>query len=137
MEALQHHFREEPDVIIWFDLFSVNQHIEQDLNYDWWSTSFKSAIKQFGRTVMVLAPWHDPIPFTRGWCLFELYCTIVTKSRFEIAMSSSNIDAFVKDIYRNPVGMIGKMQAIIDVAKSKCFKPEDKKKIFETVRNEV
>lgn len=87
VDALLYHFRDESGIVIWFDLFSNNQHKAVDLDFQWWSTTFKSAIEQFGRTVMVLAPWDDPIPLTRGWCLFEKYCTIVTHSRFEVAMS--------------------------------------------------
>jgi hypothetical protein len=65
--ALEYHFRDQPDIIIWFDLFSNNQHIANNLDFSAWCETFKSAIKQFGHTVMVLAPWSDPIPLTRGW----------------------------------------------------------------------
>ena len=87
IDALIYHFRDAPRTIIWFDLFSNNQHKAVDLEFRWWSKTFKSVIELFGHTVMVFAPWHDPIPLTRGWCLFELYCTIVSGSRFEVAMS--------------------------------------------------
>ena len=68
MDALRNYFRFEPDIIFWFDIFSVNQHAEADvdLDFDWWSHSFKSVIKDCGRTVMVLAPWQDPVPLQRG-----------------------------------------------------------------------
>jgi len=66
IDALEWHFRETPDIIIWFDLFSNNQHKAVDLDFHWWCNTFKSAIKDFGSTVMVLAPWNDPIPLTRG-----------------------------------------------------------------------
>jgi len=65
--ALEYHFRDQPDIIIWFDLFSNNQHNTNEFDFDWWCNTFKSAIQQFGHTVMVLAPWSDPIPLTRGW----------------------------------------------------------------------
>jgi hypothetical protein len=104
LDALQNYFEPEPDIIIWFDVFSVNQHAdtEVELDFDWWSHSFKSAIRDFGRTVMVLAPWQDPIPLTRGWCLFEIYSTIVTESRFEVAMTKSSKEAFLRDSFPSP-----------------------------------
>mmetsp|Transcript_30322 Transcript_30322/g.43385 ORF Transcript_30322/g.43385 Transcript_30322/m.43385 type:complete len:199 (-) Transcript_30322:3136-3732(-) len=73
VDALQYHFSEEQhkDIIIWFDLFSNNQHKATDLDFDWWCNTFKSAIHQFGYTVLVLSPWYNPIPLTRAWCLFE------------------------------------------------------------------
>jgi len=72
VSAIQSHFKNTPDIYIWFDLFSNNQHLAGNLPFEWWTNTFKSAIKQFGRTVMVLSPWKNPIPFTRAWCLFEI-----------------------------------------------------------------
>lgn len=70
VDALQHHFSREPDVYIWFDLFSNNQHKAPNLPFEWWSDTFKNAIGKLGRVVMVLSPWNNPIPFTRAWCLW-------------------------------------------------------------------
>ena len=137
LDALQSYFTSNPETIIWFDVFSVNQHVEVDLDFDWWSNSFKSAIRDFGRTVMVLAPWHDPIPLQRGWCLFEIYSTIVTESQFEVAMTESSRNAFLEDVTSNTTGATNKMLAAIDVEKSECFKQEDRERIFEIVRREV
>eukprot|EP01035_Chromulina_nebulosa_P069341 gene69341-biopygen24207 len=49
LDALQKHFLSDPDILIWFDIWSVNQHVEVDLDFEWWSNSFKSAIRDFGR----------------------------------------------------------------------------------------
>ena len=41
IDALRNYFC--PDIIIWFDIFRVNQHADVDLDLsDWWSHSFKS-----------------------------------------------------------------------------------------------
>ena len=111
--------------------------MEVDLDFKWWSHSFKSAIRDFGRTVMVLAPWHDPVPLRRGWCLFEIYSTIVTQSSFEVAMTHSSRQEFLKDITSNARASIDNMLATIDVAKSECFKLADRERIFEIVQREV
>lgn len=81
VSALENHFSGAMDTIIWFDLFSNNQHKAVDLDFSWWCGTFQSAIKEFNHTVMILTPWKDPIPLTRGWCIFELYCTNVTNSK--------------------------------------------------------
>ena len=83
MEALRSHFAKEEGVFIWFDMFSNNQHEAPALDFDWWSTTFKTAIHSFGRTVMVLKPWNDPITLKRAWCLFEIFCTVQTGAKFE------------------------------------------------------
>ena len=90
IDALLYHFQDEPGIVVWFDLFSNNQHKAVDLDFHWWCNTLKTAIEQFGRTVMVLSPWQDPIPLTRGWCLFELYCTVATNRQFEVAMSKEH-----------------------------------------------
>jgi len=137
VDALLHHFRDSPDTIIWFDLFSNNQHKAVDLDFDWWCGTFKSAISEFQHVVMVLAPWSDPIPLTRAWCLFELYCSAVTKCRFEVAMTADQTQAFLEDIVDDTQSKINNMIGTINCEKSECYKPEDKVRIFEVVRKEV
>jgi hypothetical protein len=51
------------------DIFVGNQHLAADLPQAWWSTAFASAIKEIGHTVLVLQPWHAPVPLERSWCL--------------------------------------------------------------------
>lgn len=137
IEALQYHFKDSPDIVIWFDLFSNNQHKAISLDFNWWSNTFKTAIAQFGRTVMVLAPWNNPIPLTRAWCLFEIYCTIDTKGQFEIALSKNQQKHFFEDMITYGDLKINEMLATIHVEKSECFKREDKQKIFEVVEKTV
>jgi len=136
VSALENHFKDTPETIIWFDLFSNNQHLAISLPFEWWATSFKSAIQEMGRTVMVLAPWRDPIPFTRAWCLFEIYSTVITESHFEVAMSESEKDKFLDEICIDN-GAFYKMLGDVDVRKSEAWNPKDKARIFEVAEKEV
>ena len=46
VNAILYHFRDEEDtVVVWFDLFSNNQHKAPDNDFVWWSNTFMSAIK--------------------------------------------------------------------------------------------
>lgn len=128
VEALEYHFDE--DIVIWFDLFSNNQHRACELPFDWWTETFKSSIEQFAHVVLVLSPWTDPIPLKRAWCLYEIYCATTTSSRFEIAMSASDRQDFQRAISNNDLEPINKMIAAIDVTQSEAFKPTDKEAIF-------
>jgi tetratricopeptide (TPR) repeat protein len=85
---------------------------------------------------MVLSPWADPIPFTRAWCLFEIYCTEVTGSFFEVAMSAHEQDSFLIAMCENAEVFFG-MLAAIDVENSQAWNPEDLKRIFKVVADEV
>ncbi len=136
MEALTHHFRDEPDTIVWFDLFTNNQHKATNYPFEWWSNTFKSAISEFGHTVMIFAPWNDPIPLKRAWCLFELYCTTITNSKFEIAMSLSQQETFLQDM-KSDKESIKNMLAIVDAENSECHFLADRDRIFGVVRDSV
>ena len=138
LSALKDHFKDEPDTIIWFDLFSNNQHKASDLPYEWWQTVFKSSIKDFGHTVMAMSPWNNPIPYTRAWCIFKAYCTTLEpKSRFEIAMSAKEREKFIKDVVYDPEGIINTMLSVINAEKSTAFPPQNEDRILEVIRKEV
>jgi tetratricopeptide (TPR) repeat protein len=138
LKALQFHFESQSDVVIWFDLFSNNQHGNGSRPFDWWCNTFKSAIGEFGHVVMVLAPWSNPIPLTRAWCLFELYCIAdMPNGKFEVAMIKSEQAKFLNDVCVDPEGEIGKMLAMIDCEKSETNRPEDREAIFAAVREFV
>jgi hypothetical protein len=137
IEALKDTFRDKPDVVLWFDIFTINQHNTVTRDFDWWCTTFKSAIAHFGHTVMVLAPWMDPIPLTRAWCLFELWATVHGQCKFEVAMSASEIAAFLSDICRDTEGSINKMLSTIDVGRSTAYHAADAAQIKEAVQRTV
>ena len=132
VNAICNHFESKPDIFIWFDLFSNNQIEAPNLDFDWWSGTFKNAIKDFGYVVMVISPWNNPVPFTRAWCLFEMYVAKETKSTFEVAMSEEEKANFMKTIQEDN-SQYFQMLGNINVKKSECFKEEDQKAIFDLV----
>ncbi len=138
LSAIENHFEgDNLDTFIWFDIFSLNQHQANNFTSEWLRTLFKNTIGEFGRTVMVLSPWNNPITYTRAWCIWEAYCTVVTKGKFEIAVSSHDRDIFINEITANPIGVIDEMLSKIDAEKSECFDPKEKEIIFDTIRKEI
>ena len=135
MFALQHHFRNSNNVIVWFDLFSVNYHIESFSDSTWLCSYFESFVQGFGHTVMVFAPLNNPVPLSRGWCIFELYSTVVTNSRFEIAMSSRHWDLFFEDVKNSPQNLLRKLRAAINVRDCEYFDGREKLKIVNALLN--
>ena len=84
----------------------------------------------------MLSPWNDPTPFTRAWCLFEIYCSIGTGSKLDVAMSGRDMKEFQETI-RTDTGAYFNMLGKIDVRKSEAFNAEDRRQIFETVEGSV
>ena len=62
ISALSNRFKDDLDVYLWFDLFSINQHLTTDWTFDWLANTFQSAIGEMGSVLMVLSPWNDRSP---------------------------------------------------------------------------
>lgn len=135
VNALENHFQHgyNPDIVLWFDLFSNNQHIGPTLTFDWWCGTFKTAISDLQHVVMVLAPWQDPIPLTRAWCLFELYCAAETKCTFEIALSATEEKNFLDTMVSDAETNVNAMLSCINCERSEAFKEEDRRMIFQVL----
>lgn len=136
IDSLQYHLRETPDTIIWFDLFSMNKHSPDDeMPYEWYSTTLMASIKKIGHTIMVMSPWNDRLPHTRTWCIFEAYCTRVGKCKFEIALNANDKDQLIKDMENNP--NIEEMIGDINFEESQCKSTEDREMMLEVIRETV
>ena len=51
VDTLRTHFGADPDIIIWLDLFSSNQHDNDGVRYE-------VIIEQFNHMVLMMSPWH-------------------------------------------------------------------------------
>ena len=136
VDALEHHFSTQPDIFIWFDLFSNNQHAVPNLPMHWLKHTFINTIEQFGRVVMVLCPWNNPMLFTRAWCLWEIYSAVTTGSKFEVAMTPNQYTGFMKEITRNS-GEFYQMLGDVNMEMSKAYRSNDKERIFDAVKFSV
>jgi hypothetical protein len=102
VEILQDFFKGK-DPIIWLDIFSINQHQPLTITTEWLLQVMKPIIGRIHHTLMVFPFWkkHNysiaPLPLGRSWCLWELYCTLETGSRLQIAMSKSQKKQFLTD----------------------------------------
>jgi len=68
VDALTIHFASAPDTVLWFDLFSNNQHgLDEPPPFEWWCETFMGAIRDIGHVVMIMEPWENPVPLTRAW----------------------------------------------------------------------
>ena len=134
VDAFMNHLRTsgQPDAVIWFDLFSNNQHQTSIRPFEWWCNTFQSAIRDFGHTILVLTPWRDPIPLTRAWCLWEIYSSVVMQARLEIAIIASQQKDFVIALTED-FDSINAMIARINIKNSKAFKEEDRIRILQAV----
>jgi hypothetical protein len=66
----------------------------------WWTRTFRRSVKQIGRTVLVLQPWHEPLPLKRSWCLWEIFCTLDGGAELEVVLTPAQRRAFQAGLVR-------------------------------------
>ena len=64
--------RDHRDSYFFVDLFCNNQNVHPR----WLPYELKAALRATGELLVVMAPFHDPLPFQRTWCLFELMTAV-------------------------------------------------------------
>mmetsp|Transcript_10036 Transcript_10036/g.13773 ORF Transcript_10036/g.13773 Transcript_10036/m.13773 type:complete len:555 (-) Transcript_10036:2073-3737(-) len=71
LKTLRYHFRDEPEAVLWMDVFCANQQSNRGIEIgaggaEWLTGPFKAAVQQLNRTVLVLAPWSKSLFHLRG-----------------------------------------------------------------------
>lgn len=73
-------FPEKEPIYLFVDYFTVNQNKPtEDLK------GLSDMIVKSDKTILVLTPWHQPVPLTRSWCVYEIYKTAVKEEEAEKA----------------------------------------------------
>eukprot|EP01038_Epipyxis_sp_PR26KG_P004183 gene4183-5954_t len=137
--ALELFFSEHPDcsknnTYFWFDLFVNNQWRALSKDFDWWATTFRTAVKRIGHTVLFLSSCLKPTIFTRAWCLYEISCSI-HDCRLSVALSKAERLSFLAS-FRTDFDSIYESGLRINLEQSNTHLIEDKERIFEVVHRE-
>ncbi len=119
--------------LYWIDLFVNLQHKTINRPFEWWSRTFKESIGKIGKTVLILCPWDEPRPLKRAWCLWEIVCTIITKSELILQFSKEQELTFKQRLF-DDFEVILKVLSNIDVEKAQCYDPKDQKRILSAVK---
>lgn len=140
VEALQNWLEQsgtpEDGTYFWVDAFVVNQHTAQTYPQEWWSTRFMQAVGEIGNTILVLEPWHNPVPFTRAWVIWELYCTSVTGARLHLTMRPQEMRDFNQTLV-NSFERVQNMLSNLDVSKCEAFHQCDQEMIHGEIRRTI
>ena len=107
------------------DALVSSQHETETLPQDWWSTAFATAIRDIGHTVLVLQPWHAPVPLTRSWCLWEIFSTLDAKARLEVLMPPAQAEELHAALDMQ-FDAISAALSQIDTRRAEAEKPADK-----------
>ena len=103
---------------------------------DWLSTVYRTRIESLNHVVAVLHPWNLPVPFSRAWCLYELYCAETTGAKFGVAMTDEHQSQLLEGICKDHSRYM-KMLNEIDMRKSECRNPHQREQILQAASKTV
>jgi hypothetical protein len=126
----------EDDAYFWVDAFVVNQHQTQAYPQEWWSTRFMQAIGDIGNTILVVDPWQEPVPLSRAWVIWELYCTTRTGAKLHLAMSRASLGSF-KDALLESFEQVQTILSRVDVSRSQAFHAYDQEMIHAEIQSSI
>jgi tetratricopeptide (TPR) repeat protein len=115
------------------DIFVGSQHKSPELPQEWWAQTFRQAVARIGHTLLVLQPWHAPMPLQRSWCLWEIFATLDSGVRLEVVLPPAEEGAFAAAILARPEAIL-KAMSTIDTRRAAAFFEADRAKIEAAVR---
>jgi tetratricopeptide (TPR) repeat protein len=125
----------------WVDIFVNNQHAEGlDHPFEWWCSTFKDNIAAIGKVLLVMTPWDAPIPLTRAWCLWEIFCALELeqdgKAQLIVRLPANQRTPFFSGVIKGP-GRALEALAAVDVEKAQAHSAKDLDSILNAVRGSI
>eukprot|EP00912_Choanoflagellata_sp_UC4_P000214 UC4_evm4s135 len=120
----------------WFDIFTVNQFEASSYPQDFWTTTFQDEVRSIGHTLLILHPWDHPIPLTRSWCVWEMYCTLNTGAEMHIRQSGKDAEKLDRALAENTEETMAKILNV-NTQHAEAWKESDRNLISEAIRTTV
>eukprot|EP00964_Phaeocystis_antarctica_P083589 scaffold52583_cov58-Phaeocystis_antarctica.AAC.3 len=93
-------------------------------------------VSAVGHTVLLMEPWHAPVPLKRAYCIKEVYYTQKSRAQFDVVMSSAQQAAFEAALVKD-FDSIQTSLSEVDVRTATCRNPEDTKAILDELEKGV
>ena len=72
----------------------------------------------------VLLPWHEPLPLSRAWCLWEIYSAHVERKEISVGFGPGEAELFFATLATEPDRVLGALDAI-DAERARCWGDDD------------
>ena len=85
--------------------------------------------------LLVMAPWADPVPMKRAWCLWEMLCALQLKDRvvLHVRLSPGEKKPFRAKLAEEVMNMLVR----VDAKKAQAYLPHDREMIFESIKETI
>ena len=129
----------------------LEQHPELPRDTKWWVCDFVirqgaaakadvallgECVSAVGHTVLLMEPWHDPMPLKRAYCIKEVYHTQASGAQFAVVMSREQQAAFSTALTTD-FDSIATQLSRVDVRTAECRKRKETDAILGELDREV
>jgi tetratricopeptide (TPR) repeat protein len=124
----------------WNDIFVEDQNSAGTQPDGYFFSAFRLAVAAIGRTVLVLQPLHAAIPLSRSWCIWEIFCTVSSRTGCElvVALPPSQKAEFERVLLgAGGVDELTSYVVAVDARNGKAFNQCDKEEIDRTIVREL
>ena len=136
VDCVQQYEALHPNTYFWFDLFANNQHEATAYQFEWWCSTFRDSIQSIGSVLLVMAPWHNPLPLTRAWCLWEIFSAIQASAQLSIIIPLSQREDFKARVSADREVVLRCVMAV-DARQAQALKATDRENIFHAISSTV
>ena len=91
--------------------FCTNHHAASEVPMIWHQSTLKSGIKAIGQTAMLAAPWDEPRPLKRSWCLLELQHSISVGNKISFVQTPKESEALDEALQADMENVLKKLEA--------------------------
>ena len=124
----------KPTPFVWMDIAMVDQHAAEhtETDFDMWSKTFQTSLKQIGKALLVLTPGEQPIAIQRSWCCFEWVCIKQTGIPFEYCVNPEDVENLIINM-ESGMGRadFNNLFVGINVENATAYKPTDQASILD------
>ncbi|KAJ3130654.1 Kinesin light chain 3 [Physocladia obscura] len=140
LHSIESFIREQnlnPDkTFIWLDIFSTSQHDFNEKSFEWLAYTFQQTIAKIGNLVLVMLPWSDPLPLKRAWCVYEIYASVKSNSKFYVALPPNEQETFIESIMADNLTFY-EILKYSNSEVSHCQHQSDQDEIFNVIRRSI
>ena len=124
----------------WNDIFVEDQNSTASRPKGYFFDSFRNAISNIGRTVIILSPLERPIPLTRSWCIWEIFSSIeASNCELLFVLHNSDRDVFSRLLESGKSGLDKIISSVLQVnsVDAEAFDEEDRATIHDIITNQL
>jgi len=124
-------------VFVWIDVLCISQHVSFVVTPRWLTTTLCDAIGTIGSSVLVLADWKRPTPFSRLWCIWEILATIQQGTELTVIMPPDQRESFDNRVFYDLPAVIKASFDAIDSENASASNKNDEAQILASIRDSI